>query len=680
MKLTLTLKKLLLLILFPIISVAQSDKNACRTLLQINKLIQENHYKPKPIDDSLSVYVFDSFLEKLDENTILFLAPEVDELKKNRLNIDDNIKKLNCGFLKEFYTSYSKSIDRFSRIIAEIKAEPFAFSSKDSIIFSNETFPYSKDEKELKYIYQKRVLFNVLRDISEVSTNKDSIIANFDKIAANSKNKIIESYECKTSDYTLSEKEFESLFFSTFCTYFDPHTDYFSPSEKSQFLSTVSSDNYSFGIQISLSDDNVLTVDEVITGSEAYKSEKISNGDTVVKVKVKEDEFTIACSSLKKIEEVFTSGEIKKAEFTFRKKSGEIYSIELSKELLKDFENNVYSMIIEKDGTKMGYIKIPSFYSTFEDGLSNVTDDVLEEISKLKNDKVTGLVLDLQNNGGGSMGEAIRLTQTFIKKGPIAIMADRERKFEVVKTAPVGVYYNEPIVVLVNGFSASASEFFTNAIQDYDRAIIVGSTTYGKASMQRIYPITYDNESFVKLTIEEFYRITGQTNQNIGIVPDVSIPTLFDKQVPREKTNVTAIENDFIKKNAKFKKFDFSNKQSILDKSQERLNTNSYIKEISNLNVEINKLYDDKFPNLKLNLDTVFNQVQKINSLWKQVEDFSKKELEIAIQSTSDDENLIQKDEFLLNLNKEKIKAIKQNAQIIEASNILFDILTTNSK
>ena len=176
-------------------------------------------------------------------------------------------------------------------------------------------------------------------------------------------------------------------------------------------------------------------------------------------MKVKEDEFTIACSSLKKIEEVFTSGEIKKAEFTFRKKSGEVYTIELSKELLKDFENNVYSMIIEKDGTKMGYIKIPSFYSTFEDGLLNVTDDVLEEISKLKNDKVTGLVLDLQNNGGGSMGEAIRLTQTFIKKGPIAIMADRERKFEVVKTAPVGVYYNEPIVVLVNGFSASASEF-----------------------------------------------------------------------------------------------------------------------------------------------------------------------------------------------------------------------------
>ncbi len=170
--------------LFPLFLLGQTERNPCETLSRINSRIQENHYRPKPVDDSLSVYVFKTFLSQLDEENRLFTEPEIKALQKHELKIDDYLTNNDCKFLDEFYTAYSKTVARYKTLLETIKKEPFALSSTEKVYFSKDAFPYAKDEAELKHLYKKRILFNILRDVAELSTNKDSLTANFEKLAA----------------------------------------------------------------------------------------------------------------------------------------------------------------------------------------------------------------------------------------------------------------------------------------------------------------------------------------------------------------------------------------------------------------------------------------------------------------------------------------------------------------
>jgi carboxyl-terminal processing protease len=670
------LKKLyVFLFLLPFQNFAQSESNACETLFKINKLIQDEHYKPKPVDDSLSVYVFTDFLKVLDEDNRIFIEPEINNLTKYKLKIDDYILSKDCSFLDDFYATYTKAVDRYEAIITNLNKEPFALNSSETIRFSKKSFPYFKNQSELENLYRKSILFNILKDVSEISNNKDSLTSNFQKLALLSKPKIFESYQCKIAGLRLSRKEFNSKLFSVFCNYFDPHTEYFSDSEKSSFLSSVSADNLTFGVYISLNEKDEIVVEQVIPGSSAYFTDKIESGDIITKLKSLGEEYTIACSSMDKIAEIISSNKYRTADFTFKKKSGEIYTVTLSKQIMKDYENNVFSYILEKDGIKTGYIKIPSFYSTFENGKTSVSDDVVREIYKLQEDKIDGLVIDLENDGGGSMDEAVRLTGLFIDIGPIAIMNNRNQKKQTLKDTNRGTVYSGPMVVMINGFSASASEFFANAMQDYNRAIIIGNQSLGKATMQRILPLSNDKnaDEFVKLTIEKFYRITGKSNQYIGIKPDVEIPLLFDKQMPREKSNPTALKNDEIPSTLKYTVLVNSNNDAI-EKSKIRVAENTSMKAITALNSKIDLLYDFDIPPVELQFSKVYDEIKRINTLWKEIKVMSEIEYPLHVKQNSVDIEYQEFDNYLKASNKEKIKNIKSNIHIIEAVNIINDL------
>lgn len=660
--------------LAPLAVFSQSETNACETLSRINAIVQQQHYRPKPVDDSLSVYVFESFLEKLDENNNLFLQSEIDSLSKYRLKIDNCILAKDCNFLSEIFTVYNQAIDRYSKVISEIKQENFPLESAESVQFSKTAFPYLNDEIQLKAFYKKSMLFSVLKDMAEVSTNVDSVCANFTQIGVASKLKVFDRYECKTSGYRFSEKEFRSKFFSVFCSYFDPHTEYFSESDKSSFLSMVSADNLTFGIYFSMNEKDAIAVDGLIPGSSAYFTQKIDVGDELQKIKYQDQEFTVYCSALDLIEKMISSNDYLSAEFTFRKKSGEIYSVPLVKKVMKDYENNVFSYIIEQDHTKTGYIKIPSFYDTFENGKTAVSRDVAREINKLNNDKIDGLIIDLENNGGGSMEEAIRLTDFFIGAGPVAIMDDHSGKHEVIENYSRKKFYSGPMVVIINGFSASASEFFTNAIQDYNRAIVIGNQSQGKASMQQILPIGERNDEYLKLTLEKFYRVTGKSNQTWGITPDVEIPALFDKQMPRESTYPTALKSDMVLNPVKFSAFDNQLKLHEIEVSKKRIIESLPLTQIKKINVRIDAAYDAAMPPIVLEYDNVFREVNRINTLWKEIQAVSETEYPMQVENNSFDSNYQKSDLYLSNSNGEKIKAIKSNLHIVEAVNILNDL------
>lgn len=659
--------------LLPLLALSQKEKNPCETLASINALIQENHYQPKPVDDSLSVYAFKTFLSRLDEENRLFIATEINELKKHKYLIDDYINGHDCAFLHDFYTAYSKSVTRYAAIIASLKNEDFPLSSDEKVIFSRKAFPYATDEAELKHLYKKRILFNVLREVAELSTNKDSLAANFDTLATANKLKVFDRYECKTESYQMSEDEFNAAFYSVFCAYFDPHTEYFSENDKSEFFSTVSSDNLTFGLYVSLSEKDELTVDDIIPGSSAYFSDKINVGDQLLKIKYKNDEYETACASMKKIDEIITSKEYKTAIFTFRKKSGEIYNVRLVKKILKDYQNNVYSFKLKTDNATFGYIKIPSFYSTFENGKSSITVDVANEIYKLEDEQINGLIIDVENNGGGSMEEAVRLSGLFINDGPLAIMNNNKNNKEVIPDDIYGTIYNGPMVIMINGFSASASEFFTNAMQDYNRAIVIGNRSLGKATMQRIFPINENNDEFLKLTLEKFYRLTGKSNQYDGITPDVEIPLLFDKQMPRENSYDTALKNDEIR-GLKYNYIDNLIYADAIAASKKRITENSDAIVIEDLNTKIKPLYDADLPPVVLQFSSVFDNVNQINSLWKEIKKETEKVYPITVELNAADIKIQKKDDFMKTNTTERIKNIRQNFHILEATNILYDV------
>lgn len=653
---------------------SQSNASACYTLQRMNELVQKMHYRPKPVDDSLSVYVFNDFLSKLDSDNRLFLDSEIKKLEIHKFKIDDYIKENNCSFLTDFFIQYNKALNRYSTIISKLKKEPFPLSSKEQMQFSKKNFPYAKTETELIQLYRKRILFNTLREIAELSNNKDSLQSKFNELAPIYRDKNFESYECKTESITYSGEEFEQLFFQSFSSYFDPNTMYFSANEKSSFLSNISADNLSFGLAVSLNEKDEILVDDVIPGSSAYFSEKINAGDQILKLKHKNNEYTTSCSSLDKIGEIFSAATVKNVEFTFRKKTGEIYTVPLEKTLLKDYDNIVYSFVITDSGNKIGYIKIPSFYAIVENSKTNVSSDVSKEILKLKQENVSGIILDLQYNGGGSMEEALALTGMFIDIGSIGIVNYRNNTTDVLKDSTRGMVYQGPLVVVINGYSASASEFFTNAMQDYNRAVVVGQTSYGKATMQQIFPLDNKNSQFLKLTREEFYRVTGKTNQYCGITPDVAIPMIFQDQMETEKDEKTAIKNDTISTKVKYTPLNRNKINQAVDNTTKTFSNDAIIQETKLLNTEINAIYDHDLPSVTLNFNSVFSEVNRINTLWKKLEKFSEKTFDITIERNKIDIENQQFDTFLKSYNEERIKAIKTNYNIYQAIKICNEL------
>ena len=266
----------------------------------------------------------------------------------------------------------------------------------------------------------------------------------------------------------------------------------------------------------------------------------------------------------------------------------------------------------------MGYVKIPSFYSDFETYSSHgCAEDALREIEKLKKENIDGLVIDLMDNGGGSMEEAVRLAGLFIDSGPIAVAVNRNGIQDVMRDYIPGAIYSGPMVVLVNGGSASASEFFAAAMQDYNRAVIAGANSLGKATVQVVLPLDETQQDFVKTTIEKFYRITGQSAQINGVTPDVAMPVLYDEVTPREKNEKTALPSD-INVQVPFKKTS-SGFPGAIAQSNERVKNSKRFNGIAALDKEITALYDRPIAALSIKLDDVFVLMKRVDGLWEKI-------------------------------------------------------------
>jgi carboxyl-terminal processing protease len=658
---------------------AQNSDKTCELLSKINALIQREHYHPKPVDDSLSVYVFDTFMDGLDENRNLFTKKEYQKLCKNRLNIDNYIVQNDCSFMNDFVSMYQFALERKKNIIEKIRSEVLEYDGKDTVKFSKKRFPFELESKDFERVWKKRMKFDILEDISKLSSNLDSLNQNFSRLEEISKAKIFENNICKINNILDGKNgigiSLQNDLLNIFCTYFDPHTNYFSQDARSSFMSSLSTSGLSLGLNVTVNEKEEMIINEIVPGGPAAKSKKFEKDDIILKVSnTKGDSYSVSCAPLEKIGELIFSDSNDEIELTIQKKNGNVLDVILKKQVMKATANAVTSLIVEK-GIKTGYINIPNFYSDF-DGFSmqGCANDVYSEIVKLKQDNIKGLVIDLRDNGGGSMEEAIKLAGLFIDYGPLSVIVNGKKKQTLLKDYNNGSAYYGPIVIMINGNSASASEFFTGAMQDYNRAIVVGSKSLGKASMQTIVSLDNNQQDFVKLTLEKFYRISGDSNQIKGIIPDIAFPILLDSVVPRESSYKTALAYDQIHSKARYYPFRKDYYSKIIEQSNARTKNNSLLNEIIATNKKINALYTDAKEPLVITFKNVFNDVHEIDTLWKNMKKITTTETNCAMYNNSYDSIKVKSDEYIQEINSYKIKDLKTNPYIEEAVDILNDI------
>ncbi|WP_369752151.1 carboxy terminal-processing peptidase [Flavobacterium sp. WC2409] len=670
-------KILIVFFLFPFLALAQNEVKTCEILSKINTLIQNKHIQPKPVDDSLSVFVFDTFIDNLDNSRNVFLKSEYDLLaKKYRLNIDDFIKNKNCSFLTDIISVYKGDLLRNQSILEKMKLENIDYEQKDTIRFYKKIFPIYMQQIDVEKVLKKKVRYEILEDIAAANENRDSLNLHFTSLEKETKNRIIENELCKINAILQNEINYQEALFTIFCSYFDPHTAYFSNDSKSSFVASLSKEHLSLGMNVNLNKRNEIIVQDLDANGPAFKTGKIKKGDQIVSISNLKDTLQVSCATLESISNMILSDSNKQIMLTLRRNSGKSFDVVVEKQLIKDEGNSVYSFVIENNNKKYGYVKIPSFYGDLEgNNGKGCAEDTAMEVLKLQKDNIKGLIIDLTDNGGGSMEEAIKLAGMFIDSGPISIVVNNNQDRTVINDPYKGMIYKEPIVVLINGNSASASEFFSSILQDYNRAILVGSTSVGKATMQSIFPLeNNDDENFVKITINKFYRINGKSHQGIGVIPNIKLPAIYETITQKESNSPTALKNDSIASTIYFLPYMSTKAVSkIVENSKNRIAVNPTLNEVIQINKKIEELLEKPKSAVPITIDAIFKEQTIISQLWELINSFETRNNGLNIYNSNINN-------FLLTLypnenenNKFQLENLKTNHYLNEAISILDD-------
>ncbi|MHC0440587.1 carboxy terminal-processing peptidase [Flavobacterium sp. 3-210] len=665
---------LLVFLLTSTVLFSQNSTQTCEILNKINALVQSEHIRPKPVDDSLSVFVFDNLINELDPSRNIFFKTEYDEMsKKYRLNLDDLILNNNCSFLEDITSKYKTGLLRTKAVLEKIQLTNIDYTIKDTIRFYKKAFPFYLKKEDQEKVWLKKLRYQILDEMAESSENLDSVKANFKSIETATKQMILSNEICRINTLLENKIKQEENLYNYFCTYFDPHTAYFNDDSKTSFVASLSKEHLSLGMSVNLNEKNEIIIAEIDPNGPAYQTGLIKKGDQIISISNQKETLKVSCSSLESISSMILSESNKSITLTLKRNSGKSFDVYIEKQVMKDEDNSVYSFIIGKD-SKIGYIKIPSFYADLdENNRKGCADDVAREVLKLERDNIQGLVIDLIDNGGGSMEEAIKLAGMFIDYGPISIVIDNKKEKSVINDPYRGLIYKGPIVILINSNTASASEFFASILQDYNRALLIGSTTLGKATMQTILSLDEQkNTDFLKITINKFYRVTGKSHQYVGVKPDVVLPEFYEDVYQKESDFPTAIKNDSIEPFLKYKPYA---KRPLIDKlaknSAARLADNYYFNDIKKINQKIDQIVNTPKAELPMTLDAVFKQKKLVNSLWKEINTFNDENNPLDVYNSTVNQFLLGVYPNDKTVNQYQIDNLKTNPYLNEAVNVI---------
>ncbi len=540
-----------------------------RLLAKVGELLEVQHYSPKNINDSFSKQVFKKFLDDLDGDKTIFLQSDINSFKKFETTLDDEIHGSPIEFVPAVSTVYDTRIAEGIALYKEILANPFEFTKDETTELNGDKLAYVSTVEARKERWRKKLKlytldrFVELQDQREKNKDtKDFVVKTDAELEKDARARVLKVMNETFERIKLIYKEDDrfNTFINVITNLMDPHSDYFPPVEKRAFDERMSNKFYGIGAQLS-KDDYGIKIAAIVTGGAAWKSKEIVVNDVIVKVaQGKNEPVDVAGYETTDAVKLIRGNKGTEVRLTIKKQDGSMKVVTMIREEVVQDEGFARSAIIQNGKDKIGYISLPDFYADFEDANGHrCSEDVAREVVKMKAEHVNGIVIDIRTNGGGSLYEVVKMVGLFIKTGPIVQVKERSGKVDqsTWRDNDESVLYDGPLAVMVNEFSASASEIFAGAIQDYKRGIIIGSTsTYGKGTVQRQIPFGNRNDIYsgrtdmgaMTLTFQKFYRVNGGSTQLKGITPDVVLPDLYEYYKAREKDNPLSLPWDEIPK------------------------------------------------------------------------------------------------------------------------------------
>ena len=552
---------------------AQKEKNKVLVSV-VYDYLNNAHFRPRELNDEFSQIVFKEYIEDLDFGKRFLLKGDIDKLKKFEKKIDDQIK---AGEIDLFEASTEVVLQRRQEArtyVKDILSVPFELEKKESYESDAEKREFAKTTTELKDEWRKylksRVVGRVYDQLEEQQKRQEDqdstlVIKTLAEIEEESRKKELELHEEWFSELEeMREDDWIAIYLNAITGYYDPHTEYFPPEQKEAFEVEMTGQFEGIGAQL-LQKGEFITIDKVISGSASWRQGELEVGDAILKVAQGDEEpVDVVGMPVRKAVKLIRGKKGSEVRLTVRKLDGTKKVVPIIRDIVELEATFVKSAIIEEDGKKIGYIRLPKFYVDFYDDTNrNCAEDTRKELEKLKKENVDGVILDLRNNGGGSLQAVVDIVGLFIDEGPVVQVKSSVEETKILSDRDGKVTYEGPLVVMVNEFSASASEIFAAAIQDYDRGVVVGSkTTFGKGTVQNILSLdrAVRNPSLkpmgaLKLTIQKYYRIDGGTTQLKGVIPELILPDAYMDIEYGEKDQRHPLEYDEIAP-AKFDKAD----------------------------------------------------------------------------------------------------------------------------
>ena len=578
------------------------------------------HFKPKELNDELSTEVFDEYMVSLDRNKLFFLKSEVKQLEVYRDKIDDEFKSGSSVFFDMSYEMLQNGFNRAQGFYEDILAKPFDFEKNEETWNNPEKLSWAKNESELKDYWRKYLKWRIANRIYNKESNYEDDVANgekdepFDFAAAETKARKDELEMIEDWFETLKEMErieWLGVYINSLTQVFDPHTEYMPPQQQEDFEERMTGQFEGIGAQLRI-DGDYIVVEKIITGSASWRQGDLEPGDKIIQVAQGEEEpVDVVGWRLPKAVKIIRGKKGSEVRLTVKKKDGSRSIIPIIRDVVEIEATFAKSAVLGQE-KKVGYIRLPSFYVNFYNQQSNhdCAEDVKNEILKLKEEGVEGLIFDLRSNGGGSLDAAIEIVGLFIERGPVVQVRSYKKGTQVKQNRDPKVYWDGPLVVMVNDYSASASEIFSAAIQDYNRGIIIGTkSTFGKGTVQNMIDfdraIGSSNPSMkplgaLKVTTDKFYRINGGTTQLNGVVPDIILPDAYEYVKTGEKEYEYALGFDEIPA-ATYSKWNKGNQtfSQVIDDSQTRINGNDRVDQFNEYALWLKQQDEDKMVPLK---------------------------------------------------------------------------------
>jgi carboxyl-terminal processing protease len=669
-----------------------NDKEAL-ILQGLMQTIEYVHFSPKKVDDDLSKTVYKSYLERLDNSKRFLTQQDIKKLQAYELAIDEQVNARTFEFFNTSLPLLEAGITKAKTYFNELIDQPLNFTKGDSFETDTDKRAYAKDDNELKNMWKSATTFDVMSEWTEKMSAQAKPDYKGDKKTDDElKAESIKEIKKRYNDWfdrlsKLRRADRLEIYLGSIANYFDPHTDYFSPKDKADFDINMGGKLEGIGARLQ-ADGDYTKVSSIVVGGPAWKTKLLHDDDIILKVTQK-GQPPVDIAGMRQ-DDVVQLVRGKKGTVVIltvkKKKDGTITDVEIERDEVQLDETKAKSVLLNMPGNvqNIGYIYLPKFYSTFEDGGNSCAVDVADEIKKLKGQNVNGIILDLRNNSGGSLNDVVDMSGLFIKDGPIVQVKGKESKPFLHMDKDPSVLYDGPLVIMVNHFSASASEIITAAMQDYNRAIIVGSTsTFGKGTVQRFYDLDkgvrgYDEMKplgSVKMTTQKYYRVNGGSTQLKGVVPDIILPDTYHYIDTGEK------EYDNSLPWTEIDPVDFSqkvvvleNKNQIIAQSKSRVDVNKDFNLILESAAKIKANRDQSKYSLKLN--DYRAMINKRNEESKKYENLLKNDIVgLNISNIPGDLPSIALDESNVAKNNEFIKDLKKDIYLEETMYIIRDMI-----